>query len=399
MKYLLVYLFFFASFLYAQKSELNAEKSRLKMLRAEIERLENELQKLSSNEKNSLTGLNNLNKQIISYSKIIVGLKNEEKKVEIKLEETQDSIKNIDDSISKLKLEYANYIKWLYMFGQYERLNLLISSSSISQAYARYKYLNQITKKNTIVLKKLEYNRKLKYLLQNKYASELREKEFVLKQKMVEQTKLSYKKNEKIKLLTKLKLDKKNIFSEIESKQKAEIRIKDLIAKLENEELEREKKALEKKLKDKNYTPTEINIYRSFLDFSSMNGKLPWPVQSKKIVRSFGENVNSNTNTVTLNYGIDIKTLPDEFVHAVGDGVVSAIEWLPGYGSVVIITHRDNYRTVYGHVTELEVIEGTLVKAGQIIGKVNNSLEGNILHFEIWNKRIYQNPEEWLVRK
>ena len=399
MKYLLVYLLFLASFLYAQKSDLNAEKSRLKMLRAEIERLENELQKLSSNEKNSLTGLNNLNKQIISYSKIIVRLKNEEKKVEIKLKETQDSIKNIDDSISKLKLEYANYIKWLYMFGQYERLNLLISSNSISQAYARYKYLNQITKKNTIVLKKLEYNRKLKYLLQNKYASELREKEFVLKQKMVEQTKLSYKKNEKINLLAKLKLDRKNIFSEIESKQKAEIRIKDLIAKLENEELEREKKALEKKLKDKNYTPTEKNIYRSFLDFSSMNGKLPWPVQSKKIIRSFGENVNSNTNTVTLNYGIDIKTLPDEFVHAVGDGVVSAIEWLPGYGSVVILTHRDNYRTVYGHVTELEVIEGTVVKAGQIIGKVNNSLEGNILHFEIWNKRIYQNPEEWLVGK
>jgi len=86
-------------------------------------------------------------------------------------------------------------------------------------------------------------------------------------------------------------------------------------------------------------------------------------------------------------------------VHSVGDGIVSAVEWIPGYGSVVIITHAENYRTVYGHVTDLQVDEGASVKAGDIIGNISDTLEGRILHFEIWNKRVYQNPEIWLVRK
>jgi len=34
-----------------------------------------------------------------------------------------------------------------------------------------------------------------------------------------------------------------------------------------------------------------------------------------------------------------------------------------------------------------------------LIGQVNDTLEGSILHFEIWNERNYQNPQEWLVKK
>lgn len=39
------------------------------------------------------------------------------------------------------------------------------------------------------------------------------------------------------------------------------------------------------------------------------------------------------------------------------------------------------------------------VKPGRAIGKVNESLEGKIPHFEIWNEKNYQNPELWLARK
>ncbi|MCB9247368.1 MAG: M23 family metallopeptidase [Ignavibacteriales bacterium] len=79
--------------------------------------------------------------------------------------------------------------------------------------------------------------------------------------------------------------------------------------------------------------------------------------------------------------------------------MVSAIEWIPGYGSVLIITHRDNFRTVYGHLTDINVLEGNKVYAGDLIGNVSESLEGSILHFEIWNERNYQNPQDWLVKK
>lgn len=389
----------FSSFIFAQQTKISKEKSRLENIKNEIKKLENELNSLNKDEQNSLKALTNYNKQILSYSKIIVRLKTEESIKSLKLKQTQDSIKLIDDSIRKLKMEYANYIKWLYMFGLKEKINYLLTSKSVSQAFARYKYFSYITKKNEKILEKLVLNRQVKNLLQNTYKVELLEREKLIKQKLNEQKNLAAKKNDKLALIAKLRKDKNNVYTEIDLKQKSEIRIKDLIAKLENEELEREKRELEKKIKNKNYKPAEKNLYSGLSDFYTLNGKLPWPVNSRKIVRNFGENVNPNLNTVTLNYGIDIKTGQNENVYAVADGLVSAIEWIPGYGSVIIITHKENFRTVYGHVTELDVEVGSKVKSGQSIGKVNDSLEGSILHFEIWNKRIYQNPEEWLARK
>ena len=133
--------------------------------------------------------------------------------------------------------------------------------------------------------------------------------------------------------------------------------------------------------------------------FSALKGRLNWPVERGKIVKQFGENRNVKLNTVTLNYGIDIKTVSEEDVRAVADGVISAIDWIPGYGSVVIITHKGDFRTVYSHLSNIFVKEGDRVKLGTIIGKVGESLEGNILHFEIWNSRNKQNPEVWLARK
>ncbi|MGE5683137.1 MAG: murein hydrolase activator EnvC family protein, partial [Bacillota bacterium] len=86
-------------------------------------------------------------------------------------------------------------------------------------------------------------------------------------------------------------------------------------------------------------------------------------------------------------------------VKAVLDGIVSTVNWVPGYGSVLIVTHKNNVRTVYGHLGEIFVNEGSRVTAGSVIGKVGESLDGNILHFEVWNERSNQNPEAWLSKK
>ena len=138
---------------------------------------------------------------------------------------------------------------------------------------------------------------------------------------------------------------------------------------------------------------------RGLTSFSSLKGKLDWPISNGKIIRKYGENKISKTNTVMLNYGVDISASKDVNVKAVSDGIISAIDWIPGYGSVIIVTHKENYRTVYSHLSEIYVNEGDKVKPGNVIAKVGDSLEGRILHFEIWNSRENQNPEIWLAKK
>ncbi len=126
---------------------------------------------------------------------------------------------------------------------------------------------------------------------------------------------------------------------------------------------------------------------------------MTWPVASGKIVRKFGENRNEKLKTVTLNYGVDIKSKSNEKVFAVAEGVVSVIDWIVGFGSIIIITHKGDFRTVYGHIDNIQVNEGDIVQAGTELGTVTQSLEGSIIHFEIWDERNYKNPQNWLVKK
>jgi len=104
-------------------------------------------------------------------------------------------------------------------------------------------------------------------------------------------------------------------------------------------------------------------------------------------------------NTVTLNYGIDIEAKEDNNVRCLAEGVVSAIDWLPGYGSVIIISHNEDYRTVYGHLEEIFVQEGDKVNSGTVLAKVGESVDGEVLHFEIWKARLNRDPELWLAKK
>ncbi|MFZ0454224.1 MAG: peptidoglycan DD-metalloendopeptidase family protein, partial [Ignavibacteriaceae bacterium] len=243
------------------------------------------------------------------------------------------------------------------------------------------------------------------------------EKKMLADQKQKEENGLEAKQRERKKILYAIRNDKTSLKKELEAKKNAETKIKQMIVKLIAEAEQRRKEEAER-IAGLNKTPVNNSIPEEnmanvsppkpkynvdlntsdFTSFSNLKGKLHWPIQNGKVIRKYGENVNDNLNTITLNYGIDIKASSDLDAKAVAEGVVSAIDWIPGYGSVVIITHKGDYRTVYSHLSDLYVSEGDKVNMGNIIGRVGESLEGDVLHFEIWNSRMNQNPEIWLVK-
>ena len=178
---------------------------------------------------------------------------------------------------------------------------------------------------------------------------------------------------------------------------KEKLRLKEeekLAEKKGNKDLAKEKtKTVNKK------STEDESLPKNFTSFEQQKGKLNWPVNGGKVIRKFGENKNFILNTITLNYGVDIKVISDLNVKAVSSGIISVLEWIPGYGSIIIISHSGEYRTVYSHLGQIYVREGDDVKTGQIIASVGESIEGNVLHFEIWNSRANQNPEIWLTAK
>jgi len=120
--------------------------------------------------------------------------------------------------------------------------------------------------------------------------------------------------------------------------------------------------------------------------------RFQWPTSSRSIEEGYGERTNPHTNTVTLNPGINIAAKAGSAVRAAEEGVVSLVSWLPGYGTIVIVEHRDGYRTVYANLSSASVSRGADVDPGEKVGTVAESIDGEFLHFEVWKEQTRLNP-------
>lgn len=107
---------------------------------------------------------------------------------------------------------------------------------------------------------------------------------------------------------------------------------------------------------------------------------LAWPAQGQ-IVREFGPQPSGARYD-----GVDIAASAGSPVVAVEDGTVTyAGSDLPGYGNMLLVTHRDGYVSVYAHNQLLLAAVGSKVSRGQQIATVGQWGEGGEarLHFQL----------------
>ena len=399
---------------FPQTGDILQKESELSSLKSEIKNLEQELASKSAAERKSFESIENLNKQNYIINKILGELSSEIKLKENEINRIENNITLIESEITKLKDNYARYVTAIYKKGKYNELESLINSESLQQALMRTYYLQVFSRQREKDLIKL-----------NNKKSELAEAKSLLEKEKNEKFLLAKTKDDEQKILTEKLNDRKVIFNSIKkkkselnkliiAKKEAQKKIENLIAKLiEEEERRKQELALEQnemiasseisseknKIKEENKSfDYDLNT-ASFSSFAEQKGKMIWPLHKGKIIRKFGENKNKSLKTVTLNYGVDIKADKDKNVRSVAEGVIAALDWLPGYGNVVIVSHKDGYRTVYSHLSEIFVSEGDKVKVGSVLAIVDEGLDGYVLHFEIWKARDKQNPELWLTKK
>ena len=83
--------------------------------------------------------------------------------------------------------------------------------------------------------------------------------------------------------------------------------------------------------------------------------------------------------------GVDMAGPQGTPIRACRAGTVVVAGWQGGYGNAVVINHAGNMATLYGHQSQIAVLEGQHVDAGQIIGYVGTTgySTGPHLHFEV----------------
>lgn len=99
--------------------------------------------------------------------------------------------------------------------------------------------------------------------------------------------------------------------------------------------------------------------------------------------------------TPRWHFGQDFNAPYGTEVYATGAGKVITAGWIRnGFGNQIIIDHGYGYQTIYGHLSSIEVTEGTNVKRGDMIGLSGSSgiSSGPHLHYQIMLNGNHQNP-------
>ena len=120
---------------------------------------------------------------------------------------------------------------------------------------------------------------------------------------------------------------------------------------------------------------------------------LAWPLHGP-ITSGFGIRTHPFSGDKRFHCGLDIGAEVGTSVRSSGEGTVIFSGWKDGYGNMIVISHKNNYLTIYAHNSRLLVDVDEKVKMGQKIalsGKTG-AVTGAHVHFEIRKGIVPLNP-------
>lgn len=139
---------------------------------------------------------------------------------------------------------------------------------------------------------------------------------------------------------------------------------------------------LEKTLEEIKNKTKIIVTKNSTVKFSAPMGK---PLDDIYITSEFGSRYHPVLKKRKFHRGVDLRANIGSNVYSTAPGVVRAIGYNKnGYGKYIIIQHNMGFETIYAHLDNIGVSNGTIVKKGDIIGLSGNTgrSTGPHLHYE-----------------
>ncbi|MBY0123628.1 peptidoglycan DD-metalloendopeptidase family protein [Bacillus sp. S/N-304-OC-R1] len=99
-----------------------------------------------------------------------------------------------------------------------------------------------------------------------------------------------------------------------------------------------------------------------------------------------------------MHKGIDIARPSDHTIKAADNGVVVSAGYDGSFGNKIVIDHQNGYRTIYAHLSSINVSSGQVVSKGSKIGVMGSTGDstGVHLHFEIYKNGSLQNPLNYI---
>ena len=348
---------------------------KLDRIRDNITQVLNQLNEDQNKRSTVRSELQKLEVKIAKVSKSLRYTQRKHKKSTKKLKQLQVELKGLKRELSQQRQILSRQIRSAYAMGQQPQIKLLLNQQRPVEMGRAMVYYDLLNRERTREIGDYLQSIQKKQQLESSITATTRELEQLVKKRLDQKQQLTRHRNNRKHLLAKLEKDINNQQLTLQELESSRSRIEQLLM------------SLGELLAD---IPSEPDAQKPF---SSLRGKLPWPVRG-----SFSARFGTSRQQGDLKWnGVVIKSAYGTPVRAVSHGRVAFADWLQGFGFITIIDHDDGYMSLYGHNQALYKQSGDWVEAGEVIATVGDSggQTDSGLYFEIRYQGKPVNPTRW----
>ncbi len=365
----------------ATKSELNASSNETDQ---KIEEAKEELENINAQKSETLQQVEDLIMQISSAQSEIDELDSQ-------IEDMNSQIKEAQNKLDEKQEEYDNKEELLekrlvaaYEAGETSYLDVLLSSSSLTDLISNYYMISEITQSDMDLMEKIKKEQEEIETAKQTIETSKQELDSVRAQKQQKATELKNTKNEKDNYVAQLNEDEKNTQAELEQFEQDKRDIQAQLAAIARQEAAN---ASSSNVSNITNNPSSSGYIRPIVGYSITTGWMGY---------------SGHTGVDFSGAGISGKPV---LAAKAGTVVTStALKYANGnyrsYGEYIVINHHDGTMTLYAHGAPGSrlVSAGQTVSQGQQImsvGTTGNST-GYHLHFEVRVNGTPVNPTLYL---
>lgn len=396
---LLLLMVLLAPRIYAQE-DLQARRAsteeRLQNLKQQIQQDQSRLQETAKAEEATQEKLESLQREIALREELVSTYQQRLDELERERGSLRDTLQQLEGRLDDLQQEYQQRVLHAYKYNRIPDLALILASRSINQMLVRIRYLQRFAQQRqnqrSDVKQAAARVRRSREKLKQKQA----QTQELLAEARLERENLEALKTDRQEVIENLRSRRSELKEKIQEKQaqarQLEEQIREIAAKVE--------RAREQKPEAQQAEQAALSANLS-ASFEQNKGNLPWPAEGA-ITEGFGNRVDPVHGTQTYHPGILIATNPEEQVRAVFRGTVSGVDFVPGYGTYLVVRHGE-YLSVYSNFSTLYVEEGQTVDAGEVLGLsgTDEQPRGAGVFFAVFDRSQNSSvdPTSWLTAR
>ena len=372
------------------------QESRKAQLEKEIAAINRQLKDNARSSSRALTDLSLVRRKIAARQELIAESDREIRALDDSMKVRQLEIDRLQARHDTLSLYYNRLVRGAYK-NRDSRLwyMYILSSENIGQAVRRFGYLKGLSRNMSEQAKHIQETAAALELEKDRLAG-LREEAQVLRgQRQADVDALRSEEGESASLVARLEKDRRKYQNDLRKKNREVEALNREIAEIIRKATAKPKSGGKSTAKGGKTTSTAIDETLS-KNFAANKGRLPWPVEGT-VIESYGQHYHPVYKNVKLpfNNGVTLAVARGAQAKAVFDGTVSQVVVIPGYNQCVLVQHG-SYFTFYCKLKSVTVKAGEKVKTGQVLGTVDTLSGEDQFHFQLWQERNPQNPENWL---